>query len=73
MTRLTLITHSEQSVEKDRDTTSMLTLTVDYHANMCCVTEPFTSKEALASPNAKEWQEAADLMWDFDLPRDRRQ
>lgn len=58
------------------------TVTVDHHANMCRVTEPITLKEAMVSPNAKEWQEAADLeyeslleneTWDLvDLPRERK-
>ena len=57
-------------------------VTVDHYANMCRVTEPITLKEALVSPNAKEWQEAADLeyeslleneTWDLvDLPRERK-
>ncbi|KAL7372982.1 hypothetical protein ABVT39_025155 [Epinephelus coioides] len=55
---------------------------VDHYANVCCVTEPSTLKEALMSPNAKEWQEAADLeyeslleneTWDLvDLPKDHK-
>ena len=58
------------------------TVTVDHHANMCCLTEPITLKEAMVSPNAKEWQQAADLeyeslleneTWDLvDLPRGRK-
>lgn len=46
------------------------------------MTEPNTLKEALMSPNAKEWQEAADLeyeslieneTWDLvTLPKDRK-
>ncbi|CAK6974377.1 Retrovirus-related Pol polyprotein from transposon TNT 1-94 [Scomber scombrus] len=54
----------------------------DHIANVCCVTEPSTLKEALMSPNAKEWQEAADSeyeslleneTWDLlDLPKDRK-
>ena len=58
------------------------TVAVDHHANMCSVTEPITLKEAMVSPNAKEWQEAADLeyeslleneRWDLvDLPRGRK-
>lgn len=58
------------------------TVTVDHHAKMCSVTEPITLKEAMMSPNAKEWQEAADLeyeslleneTWDLvDLPRERK-
>ena len=57
-------------------------MTVDHYANVCHVTEPITLKEALMTPNAKEWQEAADLeyeslleneTWDLvDLPRDRK-
>ena len=57
-------------------------VTVKHHANMCRVAEPITLKEALVSPNAKEWQEAADLeyeslleneTWDLvDLPRERK-
>ena len=31
-------------------------VTVDHFDNVCCVTEPSTLKEALMSPNAKEWQ-----------------
>lgn len=56
-------------------------VTVDHFANVCCV-EPSTLKEALMSPNAKEWQEAANLeyeslmeneTWDLvDLPKDRK-
>ena len=57
-------------------------VTVDHYANMCRVTEPLSLKEAMESPNAKDWQEAADLeyeslleneTWDLvDLPRDRK-
>lgn len=56
--------------------------TVDHYANLCCVTEPKTLEEAMSSPNAKEWKEAADLeyesllendTWDLvDLPKDRK-
>lgn len=55
-------------------------VTVDHYANMCCVTQPSTLKEALMSPNAKECQEAAALeyeslieneTWDLvTLPKD---
>lgn len=58
------------------------TVTVEHHANMCRVTEPITLKEAMVSPNAEEWQEAADLeyeslleneTWDLvDLPKGRK-
>ena len=58
------------------------TVTVEHHANMCCVAEPVTLKEARMSPNAKEWQEAADLeyeslleneTWDLvELPKGRK-
>lgn len=57
-------------------------VTVEHYANMCCVTEPSTLKEAMVSPNAKEWEEAADLeceshlendTWDLvELPKDRK-
>ncbi len=57
-------------------------VTVDHYANVCCVAEPGTLKEATMSPNAKEWQEAADLeyeslmeneTWDLvELPKDRK-
>ena len=57
-------------------------VTVDHYANMCRVTEPLSLKEAMESPNAKDWQEAADLeyeslleneTWDLvDLPKDRK-
>lgn len=49
-------------------------VTVDHYASVCCAAEPSTLKEALMSPNAKEWQDAADLeyesllkneMWDL--------
>lgn len=39
-------------------------VTVEHYASMCCVTEPNTLKEAMSSPNAKEWQEAADLEYE---------
>lgn len=48
----------------------------------CRVTEPLSLKDAMEGPNAKNWQEAADLeyeslleneIWDLvDLPQDRR-
>ena len=57
-------------------------VTVEHYADVCHVTEPSTLKEAMMSPEAKEWQEAADLeyeslleneTWDLiDLPRDRQ-
>lgn len=57
-------------------------VTVDHYATVCCVAEPSTLKEAMMSPNAKEWQEAADLeyesllenkTWDLvKLPKDRK-
>lgn len=36
-------------------------MTVEHFANVCCVNEPSTLKEAIMSPNAKEWKEAVDL------------
>lgn len=55
-------------------------VTVEHYANIVCVTEPNTLKEAMTSPNAKEWKEAANLeyesllendTWDLvDLPKD---
>ena len=57
-------------------------VTVDHYASVCCVAEPNTPKEAMMSPDAKEWQEAADLeyesllenkTWDIvELPNDRK-
>ena len=57
-------------------------MTVDHIANVSCDTEQSTLKEALMSPNSKEWQEAVDLeynslleneTWDLvDLPKDRK-
>lgn len=57
-------------------------VTVDHHAIMCRVTEPLSLKEAMESPNAKNWQEVADLeyeslvendTWDLaDLLKDRK-
>ena len=31
-------------------------VTVDHHAGVCCVAEPSTLKEAMMSPDAKQWQ-----------------
>lgn len=52
----------------------------DQYVIVCYYTEPSTLKEAMTSPNAKEWQEAANLeyeslmeneTWDLgELPRD---
>lgn len=57
-------------------------VTADHYAGVCRVEEPSTMKEAMMSPNAKEWQDAADLeyeslleneTWDLvELPKDRK-
>lgn len=40
-------------------------VTVDHYANVCCVTEPSTLKEAMMSSNAKEWQKAVRTLLSF--------
>ncbi len=57
-------------------------MTVDHYASVSCVAVQGTLKEAMMSPNAKEWQEAADLEYEsllenetldlVELPKDRK-